>query len=99
MTENPEFLRILRLVSALSEARCRRIAKASNPLRAALAEEKYPPEGDEEKAIWLELTAPHNYTALRSYVESHDSAEINRYALRLHEALLTDATHRLARGD
>jgi len=99
MTTDPEILRIWQLIGALCEARWKRIAKAPSPLSALLAEEKYPPEGDEEKAIWLELTTPHNYASLRHYVKSKNPAKITEYALRLHEALLADATQRMACGE
>jgi hypothetical protein len=89
--------RIWQMIAALSDARWKRIANADSPLDALL-EEKYPPEGDEEKAIWSELTAPHNYASLRRYVEDRDPAKITEYALRFHQALLAEASRRIENG-
>jgi hypothetical protein len=92
-----ETQRIWQMIGDLSEARWKRIANADSPLDALLAE-KYPPESDEEKAIWSELTAPHNYPSLRRYVEDRDPAKITEYALRFHQALLAEASRRMESG-
>jgi hypothetical protein len=54
--------------------------------------EPYRPESAEERAIWTELTAAHNYLALRRYVERSRESGTNESAAKLHESLLAEAT-------
>jgi hypothetical protein len=53
--------------------------------------EEYRPESSEEKAIWSEITAPHNYASLVRFVTDQKTLNITDYAARLDEALLAEA--------
>jgi hypothetical protein len=82
------------LIGSLSDAFWSRITRPGVSAFDALLTEEYRPESDEEKAIWGEITAPHNYASLRRYVEAKKRPEITDYAARLYEALLAEATRR-----
>jgi hypothetical protein len=85
---------IWKLIGALSDAHWRRAAQPGGSAFHALFAEPYRPESAEEQAIWTELTAPHNYLALRRFVESQKASGTNEFAAKLNEALLTEATSR-----
>jgi hypothetical protein len=87
-----EMTKIWKLIGALSDARWRRATQPGvSPIEVLFAE-PYRPESAEERAIWTELTAPHNYLALKRYVESRKESGTNEFAAKLHEALLAEAT-------
>lgn len=93
-----EIQRMWELIGSLSDAFWHRLNQPGLSALDALREEGYRPESDEEKAIWTEITAPHNYSSLRRYIESKERSQITDYAARLYEALLADATHRWETG-
>jgi hypothetical protein len=92
---NPRIDRIVELIDTLSDAFYRR--DQSDPkFWDALLSEVYPdPETQEELAIWAELTAPKNYSALRQFVEDSMKLPIGEYAASLRRKLLEAATCRL----
>lgn len=89
-----EMTRIWEMIGALSDAHWRRATQPGVSAFHVLVTEPYRPESAEERAIWTELTAPHNYLALRRYVESGKVTGTNEFAAQLHEALLAEATIR-----
>jgi hypothetical protein len=89
--------RIWQMIGALSDAHWRRAAQPGVSAFNVLVVEPYRPESEEERAIWTELTAPHNYLSLRRYVESGKVSGTNEFAAKLHEALLAEAASRWER--
>ena len=86
---------IRKLIGFLSDAFWRRATQPGVSWIDCLREEKYRPESVEENAIWDELTAPHNYSALRHFMESLNKEEMTEYAVKLYELILSEATSRL----
>jgi len=92
-----EMMRIWKLIGALSDAHWQRAAQPGVSAFQALFAEPYRPESAEERAIWDELTAPHNYLALRRFVESRRMSGTNASPAKFDEALLAEATSRWER--
>lgn len=92
-----EMQKIWEMIGALSDAHWRRAAQPGASAFNVLVLEPYRPESAEERAIWTELTAPHNYLSLRRYVESGKVSGTNEFAAQLHEALMVEATSRWER--
>jgi hypothetical protein len=89
-----ETQRMWELIGSLSDAFWRRLNQPGVGALDALCVDAYRPESDEEKAIWAEITAPHNYASLRRYIESKKRSDITDYAARLYDALLAEAAQR-----
>ena len=92
-----EIVRIWKLIGALSDAHWRRAAQPGGSAFHALFADPYRPESAEEREIWSELTAPHNYLSLRRFVESQNASGTNEFADKLNQALLAEATSRSER--
>jgi len=90
--------RLWEMIGSLSDAFWHRLKQPGVSAFDALLVEEYRPESDEEKAIWTEITAPHNYDCLRRCVETKDMSEITDYSARLYEKLLDEATLRWVDG-
>jgi hypothetical protein len=88
-----ETKKVFDLIALLSDAFWQRLNQPGISALDALREE-YRPKSDEEKAIWSEITAPHNHAPLRRFVEGKNKAEITGYAARLYETLLADSIRR-----
>ena len=95
---NEEIQKMWELIGSLSDALWHRLKQPGVSALDALRVEEYRPESDEEKAIWTEITAPHNYASLRRYIASKKRSEITDYAARLYEMLLAEAAHRWEQG-
>jgi hypothetical protein len=67
---DPETRKIWILMGALSEALWRRVGDPRFSILDAMCRNAraYRAESEDEKAIWEELTAPHNYPALVRYI-------------------------------
>ena len=89
-----EMKRIWEMIGALSDAQWRRASQPGVSALHVLFEEPYRPESAEECAIWDELTAPHQYPALRRFVESRREPGTNKSPSKFDEALLVEATSR-----
>lgn len=92
-----EMTKIWEMIGALSDAHWRRATQPGVSAFRVLVAEPYRPESTEERVLWSELTAPHNYLSLRRYVESARVPGTNEFAAKLHEALLTEAADRWVR--
>jgi hypothetical protein len=86
--------RMWEMIGGLSDAFWRRVQQPGVSAYEALLEKVYQPVSDEEKAIWSEITAPHNYASLQRYVESRNKSEMQDRAVTLVETLLAEATDR-----
>jgi hypothetical protein len=87
------------LIGAMSEAHWHRATQVGFHV---LFEDPYRHESAEENAMWDELTAPHNYAALRRLIEyrNYSAGKFvgkTEYGERLDNALLADATARWER--
>jgi hypothetical protein len=89
-----ETLKMWEMIGSLSDAFWHRVKQPGVSVLDAFLVQEYRPESDEEKTIWAEITAPHNYASLRRYIESKKMSEITDYAARLYETLLAEAAHR-----
>lgn len=89
--------RIWLLIGELSEAFWKRCAKSTAGFLNAFLERPYRAQSDEERAIWDELTAPHNYEALIYLIHERQKLGRNEFAVHLDESLLKDATSRFHR--
>jgi hypothetical protein len=86
-----ESQRIWMMFGALSDAFWHRASQPGVSVLDALLAQEDGPVGEEEEAIWDELTAPHNYAALIRYIETSKEAGINDHAFRLYEMILARA--------
>ena len=89
-----ESRRIWEMFGRLSEAFWHRVTQPGVSALDVLLAEEIGPVSEEEKAIWAEITAPHNYASLRRYIEGCQKVGMNAYAARLYEMLLAEATRR-----
>jgi hypothetical protein len=89
-----EIKRIWDMVGELCEAHWRRATQPGVRTLDALLAIPYRPESAEERAIWTELTAPHNYLSLRRFVEYRKALGSNEFGAKLDEDLLAEATSR-----
>jgi hypothetical protein len=89
--------RIWMMFGALSDAFWRRALQPGVSVLDALLAQKDVPIGEEEEAIWDELTSPHNYIALKSYIETSKKTGINDDAARLYEIVLARSQQRFER--
>jgi hypothetical protein len=89
-----ESRRIWEMFGRLSDAFWRRATQPGVSALDVLLAEEQGPVSEEEKAIWAEITAPHNYAPLRRYIEGWQKAGMNAHAARLYEMLLAEATRR-----
>jgi hypothetical protein len=90
-----EIRRIWKMFGALSDAFWRRVSHPGVSVLDALLEENDGPVGEEEEAIWNELTAPQNYTSLVRYIEASKQSGINAHAQRLYDMILSRAKQRI----
>jgi hypothetical protein len=88
--------RIWRLFGALSDAAWRQGADPGGNVSGKLWENlvEYQPVSAEERAVWAELTSPHNYTSLCRYFESRKREGCDLYADTFHAPVLSAATRR-----
>lgn len=86
-----ESQRIWMMFGALSDAFWHRASQPGVSVLDALLAQEDGPVGEDEEAIWDELTAPHNYAALIRYIETSKEAGINDHARRLYEMILVRA--------
>jgi len=72
-----ETRKIWALMGALSEALWRRAGEPGFSMLDAMCRNAraYQAESEDEKAIWEELTAPHNYPALARYIALREGRE------------------------
>jgi hypothetical protein len=82
------------LIASLSDAYWHRLTMPGISPLDALCVDEYRPESDEEKAIWKEITAPHNHDALLRYITDRRLYGLTEYSARLYESLLAEATRR-----
>ncbi len=88
--------RIWKLFGALSDASWRKGPDPGGNVGGRLMENliEYHPLSAEERAIWTELTAPHNYGSLCRYMENMKKAGSDLYTSTLHGPIFAEATRR-----
>ena len=91
---DPESHRMWELIGSLSDAFWRRATQPGVSTLDAMLVREYRPASGEEKAIWAEITAPHNYDSLTRYIAAQPRHEITEYSARLYDNLLADAKRR-----
>lgn len=91
-----ETRRIWILIGALSDAFWRRANEPGFSIVEHLCQngQQYRAESEDEKAVWNELTSPHNFSAVVRYVELR-RGRVSEYAAQLHSTILKESQRRL----
>ncbi len=86
--------KIWKLIGALSDAQWRRAIEPGAGTLEILFADPYCPVSQEDREIWSELTAPGNYQALCSYIESIRAMGDTEYSEGMFKPLLAEARQR-----